>query len=608
MLYFGIIDVKPIIPKNLSKIESTFKNLTNVKTNFIHQNNLVLAYTDTTSKKSIYFDRPDSFILCLGDVFINNNQKIKDTDHMPEKIEDLGSYFVDNYWGDYILIGYDKRSKLLSLFRDPIGQSHIFYIKIDSKLIFSSDIQLIKNYLGKNANYNIAYFIYYINNSFINVNETPFEDINEIYQGCRLTYFDNCIKLNQVWDPLKHCRKNISGYDFKNKFIQETSNIIDSSISPFKKVVLEYSGGFDSTSLLYFLNSHAKDKEILTINFYDRKVNSSNETSHAKKITNELGIKLEILELNSLLPFSPIDHTLYMLPNYPTASMIFYKKESYVNAKYLDNQHKNEVIYMSGHGGDNIFMCPPIQEAIIDYFIDKGIKGLSCKLQDLCFLERDAFINLIKIFIIGYKNYLSAKIFKHKLGSITNNEQPPWLSQKADFLKEKITPHLLTTIEVKDILPGKAELLKSIMFGLSTIPKNLDGTNTFYPFFSQRLIELCLTFPTYDTFTKDYDRYHVRSLISEHFQTQNVWRKDKGETSGILQRGLVKNKKRVLELCLEGRLSSNGFLDKNLLYQNLKNLMCGYTDYQWQISNLFTSEMFIELWQSRIYEESYDFE
>ena len=87
-----------------------------------------------------------------------------------------------------------------------------------------------------------------------------------------------------------------------------------------------------------------------------------------------------------------------------------------------------------------------------------------------------------------------------------------------------------------------------------------------------------------------------RKAISDTFKTDSVWRKDKGETSGIMQRGLKKNEKRILDLCLEGKMVKQGLINKDKLSAGILGVMNGQTDYLWAIINLICAEIFMNYW------------
>ena len=112
--------------------------------------------------------------------------------------------------------------------------------------------------------------------------------------------------------------------------------------------------------------------------------------------------------------------------------------------------------------------------------------------------------------------------------------------------------------------------------------------------FSQPIIELCLSISTFNTYEKGYDRYNFRKAITESFPqySTNLWRKDKGETTGVAQLCAKANKNYILALCMEGKCVQHGIINKNLLYDEIHSFMEGKPDYLWPISNLISLEIF----------------
>jgi asparagine synthase (glutamine-hydrolysing) len=92
---------------------------------------------------------------------------------------------------------------------------------------------------------------------------------------------------------------------------------------------------------------------------------------------------------------------------------------------------------------------------------------------------------------------------------------------------------------------------------------------------------------TYDSYSKGFDRFPLRSSISNYFNTDSVWRTDKGDISGVMQLGFRKNIKRIVELCLEGHFARNGLIEKDLLWESLKKTVKGHDNQGlWSLDHL----------------------
>lgn len=200
----------------------------------------------------------------------------------------------------------------------------------------------------------------------------------------------------------------------------------------------------------------------------------------------------------------------------------------------------------------------------------------------------------------GFIFYYLCSHYNQSAYVISNFKRAPWLSKEVFLLEKKMRYHPFFDGErTTKSLPGKFGLIDAIYSGLSTIKTDIrdDGTNpVFFPLFSQPLLELVLSIPTYESYHDGYNRYLFRKAISDTFKTTAVWRQDKGETSGIEQRGLKSNEKRILELCLEGNMVKQGLINKEQLHAGILEVMNGQKDYQWAITNLICAETFMNYW------------
>lgn len=68
--------------------------------------------------------------------------------------------------------------------------------------------------------------------------------------------------------------------------------------------------------------------------------------------------------------------------------------------------------------------------------------------------------------------------------------------------------------------------------------------------------------------------------MSDAFKINVVWRQDKGETSGIIQKALKKNENHVLDICLNGNFKES-LIDKKILPKMIKGMIYGQTDNDW---------------------------
>ncbi|MBA3283728.1 MAG: hypothetical protein H0U27_01535, partial [Nitrosopumilus sp.] len=102
------------------------------------------------------------------------------------------------------------------------------------------------------------------------------------------------------------------------------------------------------------------------------------------------------------------------------------------------------------------------------------------------------------------------------------------------------------------------------------------------------VVELALSIPTYKLLKKGYDRFTYRNAMGRHTKGKFMWRKSKGESSGMLILGLRKNFEQVRALLLEGSFAQLGYVDTDLLDNSLRQIKHGNIEHLWPILNLYT--------------------
>lgn len=533
--------------------------------------------------------------LLIGKVFKKSNfQPITQED--VEK-EVTGKFFVDEYWGNYLF--FNTSDKEMTIIRDPVGQLPLFYTLLHTgEILFSSELETLCRLMGFKPSFNWSYLASYLMRSQFITSQTPFESIFELPQGCQVVFDSDGSSSSPsvAWNPLNYIHNEENSTNIQKKIVETSTNVIRSWVKDADGVCLDFSGGTDSTAILFMLNSVlAKHQPLRLINLYHPEILSSDERRYALAAADEVGRELLTFDVSkSPLPFESIEISENPKPNWPNPTLMHLAERDKVEKLSEDLL---DTVYVSGHGGDSAFISSPRAETLCDYIIERGTEGLYAKIKELASMSREPLIvsavSIIKG-MMGYYGFSQPSIMKRK-------HMAPWFTK--DLLElEKIVPYHPFFYEKNnlEILPGKLKLVESIYRGLATTRDvRNNGTNfVFYPLFSQPVLELALSIPGYDSFQGGYSRYHFRRAISGSFKTNLVWRKDKGKTSGILQKNLKKKENRLLELCLEGKMIRTGLLDKEALKQNLRGMLCGHAGDDWPITDLACLEIFLEYWNS----------
>jgi len=422
--------------------------------------------------------------------------------------------------------------------------------------------------------------------------QTPFKDIYELPPACSLKITKNERKTDPFWHPMHSYKTSIP----KNSDVVEVlQNILKPWIEPYKNICVSLSGGLDSSSLVYCLKNIKKEEQTLSaLNYFHSSVKSSNELIYARKICQQTGIELIEIDVSSSLPFDLLYKKQPLNPNKPFPGLLNLR---WLETIYDSIPSTDPCIFLNGRGSDHIFMCPPSKKSISDYILEKGLKGVKDQLKNMTQFYRDPFSSIFKENAKSLSHYFLSWRQRKRCSRNTQNNAPNWIAQE---VYQKSSPNFIHPIYEclsSRIPPGKYEQIDTLYEGLASILEVNKINPTFYPYFYKPMVELALSFPTYNLFKEGYDRYPLRKAISDRFQTDTVWRRDKSQITGVFQLGVKKNIEYVLDLCLEGQFAKHGFIDRKGLYKTITLIAHGDLNHIWPFMNMASAEIFLKHWK-----------
>jgi asparagine synthase (glutamine-hydrolysing) len=341
-----------------------------------------------------------------------------------------------------------------------------------------------------------------------------------------------------------------------------------------------------------------KDNQTLTaVNYFHAQVKSSNELVHAREVCQETGINLVEIDASYFLPFDPSGKKQLLKPNKPFPGIVSLKWLEKTE-DYLPSD--GSCTFLSGHGSDHIFMCPPSKKFLSDYILEKGLRGSKEQLNNITHFYRDSLFPILKENAISLGYHFLWRRLKKRHPKNTQDETPDWIKQALYQRTSSDFVHPIYETLSKKILPGKYDQIDGLYEVLASIHMEMDNIHpTYYPFLYEPVVEFAFSFPVYNLFDKGYDRYPLRKAVSDRFKTETVWRRDKSQTTGLFQLGIKKNMEHVLDLCLEGKFVKQGLVDKEGLHNTIMLIANGDFIYMWPFMHLASSEIFLKYWDEK---------
>lgn len=563
------------------KIQKAVKDLSKTAVNTISNQQIFLCYSIDRGYEQAY---ERNYGIVLGRVFNKNRDEPVDPPISQKN-------FLDEVWGKYVYFQYEEDG--LQIYVDPVGQMPCFYHKIsETTVYFASSIELLIRSLQSFPGYDWAYFYTYLINGWGIFSKTPFQNIFEIPPGCVLKIGAKGLEVSPFWNLFKFYQKQ----EYRDP-AEALSSTIKSWIEPYEQIYVSLSGGLDSSSIMHCLKSVLKDNQKITaLNFYHKKISLSNESQYARKVCDEINAKMIAIETSSALPFDPYSIQAITLPNKPSYGLTYLKTLELIRSYIPEGR---SVLQIGGLGGDHLFLNPPPKLAIADWIFEKGFLGSFAKLQELAHIYRDPYYSIIWETFRGlFSHYLTGKTEINLIQKLS----PSWLKKQVKTDSYQKIKHPLLERQMKTIPPGKKSQIYAYFEGISSIHIGSDIIpSSFYPFLYEPVVRSALSYPSYDLFSHGYDRYPFRESIFKRFQTDQAWRRTKGDTTGVFQLGVKKNLNFVLALCLDGEIAKQGLFNQEALHQAILQTSVGENDESsWAFTHLASLEIFIDLWNQNL--------
>jgi asparagine synthase (glutamine-hydrolysing) len=501
---------------------------------------------------------------------------------------DNTALLTENYWGRYTGALYKKSNNTLTLVRDPLGLSTLFYCTTPTGVIFSNELACLYDFLEVKPLLNVDYFAHYIINNNHALSLTPFQTIKELQPGMALTIdANNTLNEKLIWNIQALQSSYLKDTDtFEEELLSMlqlcTKAWIESSTSG---ICLELSGGLDSSSLLLLARKVLPhDKKIIAVNYVDSKVISSNETEYAQEISNACNIPLYLIDRQDslLIDSMPLDYR----PDKPSTILLFNQGNQQLLDLALEHQC-TEII--NGQGGDHLFLASPLYNALADCYLERGIKNAYFTLKELSTIYRMPWFALITSCFKALYGYYR--------GQHTNSCDDLSLfdtSYKAHLLKQDF--YLASVLN--NFYPGKAEHIKELYHASAYADRNQRGSSTMsHPLLSQPLVELALKVPTYQTFDQGYDRIFFRKAMSRIQPHKTLWRRMKGKTTSSTFYAFNRQYKEIYEIISQGYFMRTGLINKAWFHDSMIKTLHGEKKHMWSLLHILTSELWLKQWQ-----------
>lgn len=491
------------------------------------------------------------------------------------------------YWGRYSGVLYDKVHQKITLVKDPLGLNTMFYTQLADGIIFASDMALIYDCLENKPEINWNYFADYLIGSQFAPVHTPFTGISELAGGMGLHYcLDGKAQTELLWDLQSITSKHITDEtEFENQLLDTLKACTKAWVAESKSVCVELSGGTDSSAVMILLSEVLRpDQKLIAVNYIDSKEPSSNEIEYAREIADLCNATLYFTDWHGASPLGLVEAD--FRPNRPSTFSLF-KQMNQKLQNILDTQQCTTIL--NGQGGDHVFLAPPPEHSLADYWLQKGVRGSLPILQELSGIYRMPYSSLLWKNIKACARYYTGK----EMAQAGHSES----HSKAVVQKQTKQPHYLHPF-TKKFLQGKKEQIQGLSHAILFAERQQKTPTISYchPLLSLPVVELALQIPTYQSFKDGYDRIFFRNAVSKIKKPKAMWRRIKGQTTSTMINSLAANANEIEKLLMNGSLIKSGLIDTQWLTDALTQIRHGKVDNAWPIVNFITAQQWLNHW------------
>ena len=494
-------------------------------------------------------------------------------DAVLKKIESV----ADMYWGMYAAIIHDKQNDRFVILADPCGRQPVFYhCGLDGSVDVGLSIDAVINGSGIATNVNDRYLAQYLVCGSGDATETGWEGVLSLIPGTALVWKrGHRPEVIRVWSP--YGKRFDAGFEEIIHLLKKSMATVFGGDRP---IVLELSGGLDSTALAVALNMAKLQERTLAVTYIDTQRASSNEVSVAREVAKRCGIRHETYNLQERLPFSP-PGCLPMVSRPATKLCFLAQKQHFTNSRLREGG----AFFLNGNGGDSLYLDPPPFGVIIDALTNRRFRrAISC-LTDLSVHYR---IPVWQAFGRALKEMHSFSVGSDEQTTLVAVNPESRCSQGGGVYDDVLSaPSLLLRPARRCQIAALGAIIDEAQ--VQVWPH---GALSIMPFLFQPIVEHALNLATEDVFSSDHSRIPVRQSVYSAFGLPNVWRTDKGDIMHPALKGVWKNVNHIRDVCLQGWSVSEGILDAVRFDRLIKRAVLGFGDGLAEITRVYAVEIF----------------
>ena len=455
-----------------------------------------------------------------------------------------GRVLVEDYWGSYLALWRDRRDGSVCALRDPSGAVPLFRAGVGTKAVLFTDLADVWPLpVRPEVDWDgLTHRLLYPQRPTA---RTSLRGVAAILPGeaCRI---DGLEPPRLLWSPWRFADEALNPRSMRvaAATVRKAVDTATAALVPATKLLLELSGGLDSSILAASLDAAGADWAAVTI---VTPAADGDERRFASAVADHFGVRLHALQL------TPGDLDLLAAPRQRTTSPTGFGMLAGLDraiGALVKREHIEGLV--SGIGGDNVFCSLRSPSPIIDAWRDKGLRQALRTADDLGQLSgSDRWTILLQTF----------------RSAARDRRRPERWTFDASFLapdvRPSLEPHPWLTTSIGRRAGRRAHIVMLLRaHAVATAHERARRDGMQVPLLAQPVLEACLAIPAWRWIEGGRDRAAARTAFADRLPRMIIERRSKGRLESLLAPAYDRDRARLRDRLADGRLAAAGVIDR----------------------------------------------
>ena len=494
-------------------------------------------------------------------------------------LSSAGRNLIGRWWGSYLLILRDERGNCTHLLRSPVSRLPVFYaVSAGVHVVFSNVADYVE--LGgapPDINWDVVR-AQTVGGDYL-TNETGLCQVSALEGGECLTVGGSGSSRAQYWNPCALAREGaIERWADAVRAVREsTTAVVESWASRYGSLLLELSGGLDSSIVLACLARAPSRPRITCINLFSSHC-AGDERGFARAAASSAGVPLFERERESEADLSVFErHVLTARPvlNFTGPGRLRAVAE-------VARQCDAEVIF-DGELGDQLFGYPARVEPVTDTLERQGLTpGLLMCAADLARLKRLSVWSVLRQVRRDAASRAWTWSYYHFLKQVVQRdfEASRFVTREVlEGYEAQLERFIHPWFRDRDAVPASAALLilGLIIVTSTTYHCPFEGLTLEYlsPLVSQPLVETALRIPGALNIRRGWNRAVARAAFAQELPEAVRRRTCKTSTAPWVTDAINRNRQWLRDFLLDGIVVRERILDRTRVEKALAESVAG---------------------------------